>query len=270
MRLAWLLCFVPLLTLACGGDETVTTAGSSTTSPGTTGTSGATSTGETGPVDPTTGDPATSTSTTTSTSTEPGTSTTADPVTSSTSTTTTSETSSDDTGPILPGECQSSADCKLFEDCCECKGVPAGDDLPICKLECDQTICDGLGVDEAVCRLGQCIVERLDCDASQVICLVAPPACGPGTVPGVNGDCWSGECVPGEICNVVPSCDYCPATWMCVSKIAFGPQSITCEPIPADCPGEPDCECAGAVCTDGFTFCSDPGGDAIDCECINC
>jgi hypothetical protein len=269
MRLAWLLCFVPLLTLACGGDETVTTAGSSTTSPGTTGTSGTPGTGETGPVDPTTGDPATSTSTTTSTSTEPGTSTTADPVTSSTSTTT-SETSSDDTGPILPGECQSSADCKLFEDCCECKGVPAGDDPPICKLECDQTICDGLGVDEAVCRLGQCIVERLDCDATQVICLVAPPACGPGTVPGVNGDCWSGECVPGEICNVVPSCDYCPATWMCVSKIAFGPQSITCEPIPADCPGEPDCECAGAVCTDGFTFCSDPGGDAIDCECINC
>ena len=269
MRLAWLLCFVPLLTLACGGDETVTTAGSSTTSPGTTGTSGATSTGETGPVDPTTGDPATSTSTTTSTSTEPGTSTTADPVTSSTSATT-SETSSDDTGPILPGECQSSADCKLFEDCCECKGVPVGDDPPICKLECDQAICDGLGVEEAVCRLGQCITERLDCDASQVICLVAPPACGPGTVPGVNGDCWSGECVPGEICNVVPSCDYCPAMWMCVSKIAFGPQSITCEPIPADCPGEPDCECAGAVCTDGFTFCSDPGDNAIDCECINC
>jgi hypothetical protein len=261
MRLAWLLCFVPL-TLACGGGETVTTAGTTTTSPGTTGTPST-------DVDPTTGDPASTTSTTSTTSTEPGTSTTAGPVTSSTSTTT-SETSGDDTGPILPGECQSSADCMLFADCCECKGVPIGDDLPICKLECDQTICDGLGVDEAVCRLGQCIVERLDCDASQVICLVAPPACGPGTVPGVNGDCWSGECVPGEICNVVPNCDFCPATWMCVSKIAFGPQSITCEPIPADCPGEPDCECAGAVCTDGFTFCSDPGGDAIDCECINC
>lgn len=268
MRLTWLL---PLtLTLACGGDETVTTDTTNTTTapPGTTGEPGTTSTG---PVDPTSGGSSgaeTTAPTSTSTTGEPDTSSTS---TGEPATTTTEGTTGDDTGPVLPGECVSDADCKLFEDCCECKGVPQDDDQPICKLECDQTLCDATGVDAAICRLGQCITERLDCDASQVVCLAFPPDCPEGQLPGVDGNCWSGACVPAEICNVVPDCALCPADeWMCVSYIPFGPPIMSCEPIPADCMGEPDCTCAGAVCTDQFTFCADPGGNAINCECVDC
>lgn len=267
MRLAWLL---PLsLLLACGGEPgTTDTTGETTAPPGTTDEPGTTSTG---PVDPTSGGSGSAETTAPSTSTSTG----PDPGTSSTSTgepatTTTEGSTTDDTGPAVPGECVADADCKLFEDCCECKGIPADEDPPICKLECDQTKCDAIGVDAAICRLGQCITERLDCDASKVVCLAFPPDCPEGQLPGVDGPCWSGACVPAEICNVVPDCELCPADWMCVSDIPFGPPIVHCEPIPADCMGEPDCTCAGAVCTDQFTFCTDPGGNAINCECIDC
>lgn len=266
-----LLCTLTTLTLACaGGDgrgdaETAASVGP-TSAPGTTGEPGTTA-ASTGPVDPTSGDSGSAETTapaSTSTTGEPGTSSTGP------ATTTTEGSTTDDTGSVVPGECESDADCKLFEDCCECKGVPVGDDSPICKLECDQTVCDAIGVDAAICRLGQCITERLDCDASKVVCLAFPPDCPEGQLPGVDGNCWSGACVPAEICNVVPDCKLCPDGWMCVSDIPFGPPIMACEPIPADCMGEPDCTCAGAVCTDPFTFCADPGGNAINCECIDC
>lgn len=263
MRYAWL---VPLtLTLACGGDETVTVTTDTTgTPPGTA--SGPTSSGpdSTGAVDPTTAGSAETTAPSSSTGQDP--STTGEPNTSTTDPSTTTG----DTGPVLPGECESNADCKLFADCCECKGVPADDDSPSCPLECDQPLCDTFGVDTAICRLGQCITERLDCDASQVICLAFPPDCPEGFFPGVDGECWSGACIPAEICNVVPDCASCPAEWMCVNDIPFGPPIHHCEPLPADCPGEPDCTCAGAVCTDPFTFCADPGGNELNCECVDC
>lgn len=278
MRLPLLIFPLVVLLPACG-DDVVQDPTTTTTNPGTTGGSSS----STGPADPTTGPADTSATgpaatSTGSTSTGPqttgeSTGTTSDDsgLTGPGESTSTGETTGDDTGPVLPGECVDNADCKLFSDCCECKGVPITDDQPICKLGCDETPCEQIAVDESVCRLGQCIVERLDCDASQVICLALPPECPKGTVPGVQGQCWSGACVPGEICNVVPDCTYCPETdWMCVTKIAFGPQSVTCEPIPEDCMGEPSCECAGAVCTPDFSFCSDPGGDQLNCECINC
>lgn len=256
MRPAWLLPFV--LASACSGDETVTTdtTGGTTSSPGTT----------TGTSSTTTVEPATGTSTTT---TDPltSTSTTDEPGSSSSG----SGSTTGDPGPILPGECASNADCKLFEDCCECKGVPLDDASPICELECDQTRCDDLEIDNAVCRLGQCITERLDCDSSNVICLVQPPMCPEGLLPGVDGDCWSGECVPGQLCNVVPDCKHCPDEWMCVTDVANAPNNPRrCEPIPQDCNDDPGCECAGAVCQGSFSFCSDPGGNELHCECIAC
>jgi hypothetical protein len=267
MRLTWL---VPLALLipACS-DDVVQDPSTTSTNPG--------NTTSTGPVDPTTGgsvgtsEPGGSTSTGPQPTTDVSTSSEG----TSTGTTDTSGSSSgestDDSGPVLPGECMSAADCKLFEDCCECKGIPKDEDLGICKLGCDTTRCEAIAVDEAICRLGQCIAERLDCDSSKVLCLVIPPECPEGLVPGVDGDCWSGACIPGEICNVVPNCSYCSQSdWMCVSKIAFGPQSVTCEPIPADCMGAPSCACAGAVCPEEFSFCSEPGGNALNCECINC
>lgn len=264
-----------LLLPACGDDVIQDPSTTSTSSPSsTTGTSNtsstdpttSTSTGSsssTGPVDPTTGAP---TDPSTSSESSGGTSTGTAETSSSSDTS-----SSDDTGPQLPGECADASDCALFADCCECKGAPVGDDPPLCDLRCDQTKCDEIAVDEAICRLGQCIAERLDCDASKVVCLAFPPDCPDGTRPGVDGACWSGACVPGEICNVVPDCTYCPQDWMCVTRVAFGPQGSTCEPIPEGCMGDPSCACAGdAVCTDDFTFCSDPGGNRLDCECINC
>ena len=261
--------------LACGpgggtptttGDETTQTPGTTT---GTTGTTTSTSTGQpTTTVDP--GTSTTSPATTDATTVDPGTTTSITGETTSSSTTTTAGTTTDDTaGPT--SECSKDADCKLQEDCCVCNGIPLDLNPVACDMECKQSKCSELGVDQAVCRLGVCETERLSCDQVKVACDALPPACPEGQLPTTTPACWTGKCVPAEFCDVVPDCTFCPDNKLCVVNIAFGPSQATCEPIPAGCSDDPDCACAGdLVCLEPFGFCAEQDGPVIHCECINC
>src|SRR5690606_23759309 len=96
------------------------------------------------------------------------------------------------TGGVGGGPCEVDADCQLSEDCCECYGLPVGEDeQAVCGAICEQSKCSELGIDEAVCRLGQCTTEKLDC-SSEVACDARPPECPPGTLPGIGDGCWTG------------------------------------------------------------------------------
>lgn len=260
--------------IACGpGGGTPTTTGDETTqTPGTTtGTAASTSTGQpTTTVDPgtSTTSPATTDATTTGVATT--TSVTGETTTSTTGETTTAGTTTDDTaGPI--SECSKDADCKLQEDCCVCNGIPLDLNPVACDMECKQSKCSELGVDQAVCRLGVCETERLSCDQVKVACDALPPACPEGQLPTTTPACWTGKCVPAEFCDVIPDCSFCPDGHLCVQNIAFGPSQPTCEPLPPGCGPDPDCACAGdLVCQDPFTLCVEQDGPVLHCECINC
>lgn len=262
--------------IACGpgggtptttGDETTQTPGTTT---GTTGTAASTSTGQpTTTVDPgtSTTSPATTDATTTGVATT--TSVTGETTTSTTGETTTGTTTDDTAGPI--SECSKDADCKLQEDCCVCNGIPLDLNPVACDMECKQSKCSELGVDQAVCRLGVCETERLSCDQVKVACDALPPACPEGQLPTTTPACWTGKCVPAEFCDVIPDCSFCPDGHLCVQNIAFGPSQPTCEPLPPGCGPDPDCACAGdLVCQDPFTLCVEQDGPVINCECINC
>lgn len=267
MRLTFILPALLLLP-ACGDDggkTTVSTSTSSSTDPGTTaGTGTSTTTMPTGsgtsePVT-TSSDSATGTSSTTGTGST-------DVSTSDVST------SGSDTGVMPGGQCMSNTDCALHNDCCDCFGIKAGDPDPICKKTCDQPMCDAIGIDQAECRLGVCGTERINCDSSTVQCDAPTPDCPVGQAPGVNqnGTCWTGACVPALSCNVVPDCSICPADSMCVQKISKQQTLPTCEPVPLECVGKVDCECAGTfVCTGDFNVCNALGGNELSCGCPAC
>lgn len=274
MRLtsSWPLLLLPLLACNTGGDNTggpsTSLADTGTTSPATTDSP---VTG-TEPTNGTTSEPATTALTTTlDTTGEPATSTTTSGSTTSTTSTTDPGSSSGDTGmtPIEP--CVTDKDCDLHDDCCACYGIPVGQTDPSCDLECDQSQCSALGIDHAICRFGVCTTDKLDCDASSVICKSLPPVCPAGSLPGVVDACWTGSCVPIANCNAVPDCGLCPKDTMCVQKISKQQTWPACEPIPAECAGEIDCECAGTfVCTDDFNICNDLGDNQLSCGCPAC
>lgn len=167
------------------------------------------------------------------------------------------------------GPCEVDADCKLHDDCCSCYAIPVDEEHATCDEECLQSKCSELGVTKAVCRLGQCTTEKVDC-SSPVLCDSLPPRCEPGTVPGISDGCWSGTCVPVESCDKVPSCDLCPDWTICVEYQAFIVDRV-CLPKPSECGDKANCECAGEACVDPFNLCSESNGEAdLICSCPNC
>ena len=198
---------------------------------------------------------------------------TTDPTTTATTappTTTTGETTTTTTGEPGEPQCEVDADCFLHADCCTCEGLPIGVDHDVCDGECDQSRCDALGIDRAVCRLGVCETERLSCGVNEIVCDAPPPACPPDHLPETTPQCWTGECVPAGLCDIISDCAACPPHMMCVQNVSFGPHNLRCEPIPPACDGAPDCDCVGElVCTEPFSLCS-TDGTIINCECIKC
>lgn len=173
------------------------------------------------------------------------------------------------TGGMGGGPCEVDADCKLHDDCCSCYGIPNDQNDPICKAECEETQCQQIGIDEARCVLGQCTTEKVDC-SSEVACDSLPPDCPPGTLPGIEGACWSGACVPVISCDKVPDCKLCPDTQMCVEFQAFI-NDHTCLPLPTECGGKVNCECAGEACVEPFGLCGAGAGDVdLGCACPAC
>ncbi|MBA3548470.1 MAG: hypothetical protein H0T76_18465 [Nannocystis sp.] len=245
-------------TTATAGTATTTT-GTTTGEPTTTGTNVTTTDGSDS-INPTSGTSST-TDGTASTTTTGGT----------TTTTTTGDTTGD-TGVVPGGACVKDSDCMLHDDCCDCFAVPAGDNPPICKKGCDQTQCELQAIDQALCRFGVCVTEKVPCDPSKVACDALPPKCPMGQVASVAGACWSGQCVPATSCDVVPDCDLCPDNFMCVFMEAQIPMPLgTCEPVPAQCEGKIDCGCSGqTVCVDPFNACNKIGDNELHCACPAC
>lgn len=177
--------------------------------------------------------------------------------------------SSADTG--VPGMgCVSDDDCTIVDDCCNCAGILVGEEPPACAIDCKATQCMSAGLGQNVhCELGTCQLEEVDCNQIGVLCNSLPPSCEPGFLPGVANNCWSGNCVPVEACNVVPSCDECPEAQTCIELIAKGPGGFKCSPIAPDCAGTPTCDCMPGVCPPPFEGCIDID-DGIRCECLAC
>ncbi len=146
--------------------------------------------------------------------------------------------------------------------------------MPPCGADpCFVPHCQPLGItpDDLECRFGKCTFRDRFCDESLVVCDAPKPECEDGTVPEVEGGCWTNVCLPAKACDVVPDCSYCQAGEACVQmQTQLGPK-YECHPIPPGCgDGRPDCDCAGAdYCQTPFDQCSD-AGDAISCSCPVC
>jgi hypothetical protein len=268
---------ISFVVLAACGDS----GGSSTTTTDTTaGTGGPTTGGPTtgGPTS-TTGGPTTggTTATTAGPTSEGETDGTTAPLTGTGDTTTgetsTGETSTGETtgGPGV-AECAGAKDCKLHNDCCVCEGVPA-EAMPMdCAKQCVISTCEALKIDAAECRFGTCRTERLRCDGQNVQCDIPTPECPPGSVPEVteNNACWTGACVPLEHCDVVPTCADCQADEMCVTDDTQLGVKRRCEPVPPECQGPPDCDCAGVACDQGAYKVCGEAPDGLHCSCPDC
>ncbi len=171
-----------------------------------------------------------------------------------------------------PATCEDASDCMLVEDCCNCTTISVGAEPPPCEqVECDQTACDAIGVvPELQCELGSCEFVPVPCNPS-VACDSLPPKCPAGTLPSVNEQesCWTGLCVPAEICDVVPSCSDCPDDQVCIAYVSQLPVT-ECSPIPQACDGQPSCACMGAeVCLAPFDICNDID-EGLSCGCPVC
>jgi hypothetical protein len=177
-----------------------------------------------------------------------------------------------DSGGAPPGECVIDADCVVVEDCCACDAVPA-DDVPRgCPKACAITACGAAGIEmpQAHCNFGHCELVPQTCNPIAVSCESLPPDCPDGTLPGVDFDCWSGHCVPGHLCDVVPSCDWCEADETCVLTGTQIGVYYACEPIDPSCGGTPDCACMGAVCSAPFQCGPGMGATPLECFCPVC
>ena len=258
-------------TTATTGATTDPTTGTSTdnTSGVTTGMTSGPTTGMTSGVttgmtsEATTGE---ATSTTAATSTTEG----------SESSTTTSET----TGGGEAQPCMTDKDCTLVESCCDCESLNPGETVPKCDLEeCLQTQCSAIGLPTPTveCRLGRCTFKKETCNPFAITCDAPQPDCGPGSVPSVEdtneGKCWTGNCVPAEVCDWVPDCSYCAdAELVCVGKLQKGAYTV-CEAKPFECSDVDnlDCVCGQQICdaSPPHTVCSD-AADGINCECPFC
>lgn len=283
------LSLIPLtsLTLACSGgkDDTLgatstgdasTTAGS--TDPGSTTAASATdSTATTG--DPTQGSTAagtegtatTTTATTTTATTGTSEATTVDPTTGDATTDEPTTTDTDTGGlvdlcvPKLDGfSCEVDEDCAIAGDCCSCVAYnPSMGSPGNCGGNCKQDKCSEWGLDAAACEAGVCVVKGKSCNADKVTCEIAVPECGPGTLPQVIGDCYTGECLALEACDWVPDCALCEGSICAITEGPGCTHRRCIEPIP-ECDGQPPCACLGQIfCQPPHDNCSEDQGALV-------
>lgn len=174
--------------------------------------------------------------------------------------------------PSMP--CDDANQCVLVDNCCECAAYHMDDEVPVCDMECDQTMCESLGIPGSgvVCEDMTCLLETHDC-SGVVACDSLPPECADGTLPEVGpggGGCWTGACIPIEACDPLPSCDYCDETEACVAMITQLGAFYSCRALPEECMGTATCECMPPdTCEAPFDACTDADGQ-INCECPAC
>ncbi len=188
-------------------------------------------------------------------------------------------TAADDTtgGSPPPSACEQPDECVLINDCCQCAAAHVDDEIPECPLDCEQGMCDALGIGDVgvVCENDQCELESYDCSGN-VACDAPPPECPRGTLPEVGpaggnvGGCWTGACIPVAACDQVPGCEYCEADEACVQTVTQIGASYSCRAVPEACNGAPTCACMPPdTCEAPFDTCFD-GDGGIQCECPAC
>ena len=128
--------------------------------------------------------------------------------------------------------------------------------------------------DAVDCVAGRC-VAGFNCDASEVTCKVALPACEKGGyVPAVNaaGTCFTGGCVPAAQCTRVTACSACGSGLECVIYQTQMGNQFHCVSRPAECKNSSACDCLGrTACTGSFRTCTELSGQpGIVCSCPNC
>lgn len=192
-----------------------------------------------------------------------------------TGTATDSDTDGTGTTGGMPTYCEVDEDCVVVNDCCSCTAVHMDDEPPECDIpECFAPICDTTALEEvdAVCVFGTCQLEETTCEQSLVACDEPPPNCEDGFLPSVDGDCWSGGCVPVEACDYVPDCTYCDDDETCVERVTQLGPFYSCEPVAPDCAGVPACDCMPDVCGGDPFECVDGGdpGEELSCICPTC
>lgn len=55
-----------------------------------------------------------------------------------------------------------------------------------------------------------------------ITCTLGPPTCAAGSVPLVDDGCWTGTCVPLEVCGVSPSCEVLNTEAQCLQRFECG------------------------------------------------
>lgn len=233
-----------VLGTGCSDDSTSTTFGQEITS-----------------ASPTTGDDPSETTPDTTDPTDPTASTSA---ASTSGSDTTADTGGETSSPE-PIRCESDADCRLINDCCDCgarhRDEPHSCDQPTCLVP----VCQGRGLDapEVECRVGVCRIAAVQCDSAIVACDSLPPECADGFLPRTELGCW-GECIRAQYCNVVPDCSWCAADQGCVAGRGLDGNSVSCEVLPPECEREASCACLGEVCFDPSS-CTDLDDGSISC-----
>ena len=172
---------------------------------------------------------------------------------------------------VASPECEKDSDCKLVDSCCDCAGVPEGQDLPCSVTDCLVNECAKFKPQPVtpVCRAGQCVTS-VDCDISKVLCKSLPPDCPEGMTHSVNPEtnCW-GACVEETECAEVATCDQCVQN-SCVTYQTKMGLKRHCVALPAVCQDSEDCTCFGpGVCTSPYDTCS-MSADGLLCACMNC
>jgi hypothetical protein len=123
-----------------------------------------------------------------------------------------------------PGTCDGVVTCERVEPNCPTGTVPG------VKDGCYTDVCIPLSECGGNHAVGKCYGE--------VACDVEAPACPDGTLPGLEvGGCWTGYCIPVNMCEVAPACLTMSTEAQCISR----------EDCTALYEGV-DCTCNGDVC----------------------
>ncbi len=165
-------------------------------------------------------------------------------------------------------ECQTAADCELFDDCCRCASVPKGELSPSCALACIQSSCSAAQVNagDLACVLGRCVLNR-SCDDRAIACDSLAPVCPAGQAAEVGNTCYTGRCLAVTECSAVASCDVCGQVKLRCATLQLGPTHHCVETPPA-CQNDSSCACM-SVCLGAFQ-CAEPSAPSLMCVCPTC
>ncbi|MEM6995919.1 MAG: hypothetical protein AAF721_35740 [Myxococcota bacterium] len=109
---------------------------------------------------------------------------------------------SEGTGAPLPDFlCEERSECVLHSDCCSCEALHVDQSAAACDdTTCMRGTCEVWGIERLLCS-HTCHIELVECDPAMVTCRESPPDCEAGFVASLDERCWSGHCVPTELCR---------------------------------------------------------------------